>query len=317
MKLMEAYELAVRIGIEHDIRPKKEIESLLLREKETYDSLDERGKGLFDRERLWNPYYDTRFSWGDKELEAECMMWGIDIETGEVLLADRLREKGRKISAVVAHHPTGTSKVPFPQVVQVQKDLYSSYGVPINVLDGMMDQRTQEVTRGVHPSNYNQAVDAAKLLGIPIMNIHMPADNCVQYYLSKVMEKASPQYMEEIIDVLMDIPEFQVSARYNCPPKIIVGGPKDHCGKVMCKMNGGTSSPKEVYEKLESAGIGTVIGMHFPENHIEEARKHNIRLVVSGHMASDSLGVNIICDEWERNGIEVLPCSGLIRVKRN
>lgn len=317
MKLIEAYELAVRTGMEHDVRSKKEIEALLSKELELYESLGERDRGLFDKERLWNPYYDTRFSWGDKDIEAECMMWGIDIETGEVLLADRLREKGRTISAIVAHHPTGSSRVPFPQVIQVQKDLYHKYGVPMNVLDGMMDSRTQEVTRGVLPSNYNQTVDAAKLLGIPIMNIHMPADNCVQDFLTKVMEKGNPQYVGEIIDLLMDIPEFQVSTRYNCPPKIVVGSPKDHCGRVMCKMNGGTSSPKEIYEKLEAAGVGTVVAMHFPENHIEEARKHNIRLVVSGHMASDSIGVNMICDVWERNGIQVLPCSGLIRVSRN
>ena len=65
------------------------------------------------------------------------------------------------------------------------------------------------------------------------------------------------------------------------------------------------------------SGIGTVVGMHFPENHIEEARKHNIRLVVSGHMPSDSLGVNLICDVWEKAGVDVIPCSGLIRVSRN
>jgi hypothetical protein len=56
--------------------------------------------------------------------------------------------------------------------------------------------------------------------------------------------------------------------------------------------------------------------MHFPESHLEEARKHHINMVVSGHMASDSLGINIIADEWQRKGLEVLPCSGLIRVSR-
>jgi len=29
------------------------------------------------------------------------------------------------------------------------------------------------------------------------------------------------------------------------------------------------------------------------------------------------LGVNMICDVWEKHGIDVLPCSGLIRVKRD
>ena len=102
-------------------------------------------------------------------------------------------------------------------------------------------------------------------------------------------------------------------------PKRIVsfGSPKNHAGKVIAKMTGGTSGPKEIYEKFAQAGVGTVVGMHFPESHIEEAKKHHINMIVSGHMASDSVGVNLIADEWEKKGIEVIPCSGLIRVSRN
>ena len=76
-------------------------------------------------------------------------------------------------------------------------------------------------------------------------------------------------------------------------------------------------SPKEIYEKFAQAGVGTVVGMHFPESHIEEARKNNVNIVISGHMSSDSLGVNLICDVWERHGIDVLPCSGFTRFSRN
>jgi len=82
-------------------------------------------------------------------------------------------------------------------------------------------------------------------------------------------------------------------------------------------MTGGTSGPKEIYEKMADAGVGTAVGMHFPEGHIEEARKNNINLVIAGHMSSDSLGINLIADAWEKEGIEVVPCSGFIRVSRN
>jgi len=34
-------------------------------------------------------------------------------------------------------------------------------------------------------------------------------------------------------------------------------------------------------------------------------------------MAADSIGANLYLDELEKKGIEVVPCSGLIRVKRN
>ena len=94
MKLIDVYRLAIQTGIEHDLRPKEMIDRILEKEKARYDSLNEEERSYFDMERLWNPYGDTRLSYGDGDLDVKRLMWGIDIETGEVLLADRLREKG-------------------------------------------------------------------------------------------------------------------------------------------------------------------------------------------------------------------------------
>lgn len=317
MKLIELYRMAVMKGIDNDFRSKEEIQGILDEEKKRYESLSEEKKRYFDPERLWNPYADTRISFGDPDTEVKRLMWGIDIGTGEVLLADRLNEKGRGISGIVGHHPLGSSRTHFPEVMWVQTEMYGRCGVPVNVSEDLLAPRVAEVTRNVLPINYNQAVDAAKLLNIPIMNIHTPADNCVQQFLQKGFDKEQPKYLSDIIDYLMSIPEFQISSGYNSEPKIIVGDPKKHAGRIMAKMNGGTSGPKEIYEKLAQAGVGTVVGMHFPENHVEEAKKNHINLVVSGHMSSDSLGINLIVDEWEKKGIEVVPCSGYIRVSRN
>ena len=320
MKIYEAYELAVRTGMEADPRPQDEVRKVLDDAKEAYDKLPEDRRELFDQERLWNPYTDSRFSVMAEEardMEAECLMWGIDIGPAEVLLADRLREKGRSISAVVAHHPIGTARTKFPEVMWMQTDMYHQMGVPINVTEGLMKPRMDDVLRGVMGSNYNQGADAARLLGIPLFNIHSPADNMVQRYLTEFFDRTEPKRLGDLIDVLYTEPEFRQAARYNSPPEIIVGGKNGRCGKIVCKMTGGTSGPKEIYEKFAQAGVGTVVGMHFPESHIEEARKHNVNIVISGHMSSDSLGVNLICDVWERHGIDVLPCSGFTRFSRN
>ena len=67
---------------------------------------------------------------------------------------------------------------------------------------------------------------------------------------------------------------------------------------------------------MAQAGIGTIIGMHMGEEHRKEAEKYHINVVIAGHMASDSLGMNLFLDELEKKGIEVVPVSGLIRVKR-
>lgn len=320
MKLYEAYELAIRTGMEADPRPRDEVDKVLEDAEEAYGKLPEDRRELFDPERLWNPYTDSRFSvMADeaREIEAERMMWGIDIGPAEVILADRLREKGETISAVVAHHPIGTARTRFPEVMWMQTDMYHDAGVPINVTEGLMRGRMDDVLRGVMGSNYNQGADAARLLGIPLMNIHSPADNMVQRYLTELFERTEPKRLKDIIDVLYTEPEFRQAARYNSPPEIIVGRKDNRCGRIVCKMTGGTSGPKEIYEKFAQAGVGTVVGMHFPESHIEEARRNNVNIVISGHMSSDSLGVNLICDVWERHGIDVLPCSGFTRFSRN
>ncbi len=79
---------------------------------------------------------------------------------------------------------------------------------------------------------------------------------------------------------------------------------------------GGTESAKEVYERLSTAGVGTIIGMHMAEEHKKEAEKYHINVVIAGHIASDSLGLNLFLDELEKKGIEIISCSGLIRVSR-
>lgn len=320
MKVYEAYELAIKTGMKNDPRPEAEVEIAIKEEKAKFDSLSDEKKQLYDRERLWNPYADSRFSAlveESRELEAERFMWGIDIGTGEMLLADRLREKGQIVSAVAAHHPTGMSKVPFPEVMRMQTDMYAYEGVPINVCESLMKPRMDEVLRNVMGSNFNQSSDVATLLGIPMFNIHSPADNMVQRYMDSLLEDLQPRTLGDIIDRLFREPEIIQATKYNNPPTIIVGSKDNRCGRAVAKMTGGTSGPKEIYEKFSQAGVGTVVGMHFPESHIEEARKAGINLIVSGHMASDSIGINLICDVWEEKGIEVFGCSGLIRHSRN
>ena len=316
MKLIDVYRLAVETGIKNDPRPKEDIDRQLEDAKKAYEKMDDDKRQYYDQERLWNPYADSRLSYGDPDTEVTRVMWGIDIDTGEVLLADRLREKGEKIDALVAHHPLGLARIPFPEVMSLQNDLYYDAGVPINITEALMKHRMDEVQRAVLPANYNQATDAARLLGIPLLNIHTPADNCVETFLTREFEDRPVKFVGDIIDRLMTIPEFQQATKFNCPPKIVGGGKTSRCGKVIFKMNGGTSGPKEIYQHLAAAGIGTVVGMHFPESHLEEARKHHINMVISGHMSSDSLGINLIADEWEKKGVEVVPCSGLIRVSR-
>ena len=81
-------------------------------------------------------------------------------------------------------------------------------------------------------------------------------------------------------------------------------------------MTGGAGGPKEYYRLLVEAGVSTVVCMHAGKDTLDEAREHHLNVIIAGHMASDSIGVNLFLDEVEARGVAVTPISGLIRVRR-
>ena len=67
---------------------------------------------------------------GDPDTEVEILLGGVDMNTGEVLLADRLREKGTPIDAIYTHHPEGWGLTRLDAVMEMQADIWASLGGP-------------------------------------------------------------------------------------------------------------------------------------------------------------------------------------------
>ncbi len=317
MTLQEIYDLAIKMGIDADPRGKARVLKLLDRNKKEYKELPERNKKYFDKECFKNPFADSRILFGNPKTKINKIIVGIDVDTGEITLVDRLNQKGEKIDLIIGHHPTGHALAGLDEVMDVQVDLMSSYGVPINVAESLMRERVSQVRRGINPANHGKAVDSARLLGIPLMVIHTIWDNIGHNFLSKKLENKDLETVGEVYEEILKIPEFSESKMGKVGPRITVGSEKNRAGKVaVTGFTGGTSGSKLIYEKMANAGIGTIVEMHMKEDHFEEARKNHLNVIVSGHMASDSLGANLFLDELEKKGIEVIPFSGLIRVKR-
>ena len=97
----------------------------------------------------------------------------------------------------------------------------------------------------------------------------------------------------------------------------MIGDPKKDAGKVFVDMTGGTEGPKKIFPRLSQAGVGTIVAMHLSEEHFKHAKDEHINVVIAGHIASDTLGLNLLLDEIEKSGkLNIIPCSGFIRVKR-
>ncbi len=316
MRIKDLYEKAYKRGIELDPRGADEVAIELERANKDFSELKEKDKEFFDRESLVNPYSDTRVLYGDPERELKRVMMGIDMEVGEVLLADRLGERGKPIDLIIAHHPEGKPMAALYDVMGMQSGILYKYGVPVNVAEDIMDERIKEVQRRLMPVNHNRAVDAARLLDIPFMCMHTPTDNAVTTYLQNIFDEKKPTYVSDVIDILKEIPEYAGASAETLGPKVLTGSPRRKVGKIFVDMTGGTGGSKKAFEKLSQAGVSTIVGMHIGEDHRKEAEKNHINMVIAGHISSDNLGVNLMLDHVLDPDVEVVAASGFRRVVR-
>jgi len=301
MKLDTLYRKAVSIGIANDPRGSEAVRRILDDERTRSEKLEAGERDAWEADRLFNPYADTRLLTGDPAAEVKTLIVGIDMDAAEVLLAHTLnRDRAAGIDAVVAHHPQGVALAQLPDVMHVQSDMLAASGVTISVAEQLMDKRIGEVERRVLPANHDRAVDAARLLGLPMMCVHTPADNCVNTYLEKLFEREKPSRLKDLVDLLKSIPEYRAAVRRMAGPKIVSGSDKGHCGRISVEMTGGTEGAKTVYESYAASGVSTIVSMHISEEALENAKKAHLNIVLAGHISSDTLGLNLLFDEVER-----------------
>lgn len=321
MKLNKFYRKAIEAGIHNDPRGADEVRAILAEENEKFKDLKDDEKRFYDPDKLFNPYADSRILFAGNsaaEPEVRKIMVGIDIDPAELLLAYTLnKDRGEAIDLVLSHHPMGSAQVQLFDVMRLQSALLAKYGVTIGVAEQLMDKRISEIERRLMPINHMREVDAARLLGLPLMCLHTPADNCVTSYLTRLFEKEKPAKIRDLMKLLKGIPEYERAARLQNPAKIISGSESGSCGKIFVDMTGGTSGSKDVFDQVAAGGVSTIVGMHMTEEHLANAKKANLNVVIAGHISSDVLGLNLLLDEVEKAGkFAYVAISGFERIRR-
>ncbi|OPJ56242.1 Nif3-like dinuclear metal center hexameric protein [Alkalithermobacter paradoxus] len=238
---------------------------------------------------------------------------GVDMELAEMMLA---RELGADL--VITHHPKGGNPaINLHKVMKAQIDRMVKAGVPINKAQKALSEKVGQVERALHVSNYDRAVSAAKLLKMPFMGVHTPTDilaeNKVEAHLENALKDKPKATLDDVVKALEELPEYQKTL---AKPVIRVGSKDDFAGKVFVTMAGGTGGGAAVAKAYFEAGVGTLICMHMPEDVLKAVREQNIgNVIVAGHMASDSVGINEFIKGLEDRGIEVIRMSGVIDPK--
>ena len=318
MTINQIYKLAIAMGIKNDLRGSVAVTKKLKRDQAKFNELKPVEQETFDMEKLTNPYADARMFAPNPDKPVKRILVGIDIDVADLLLAKEL-SKDKPIDLIISHHPVGEALAGLNEVMELQTEVLAKYGLPINIAEKLTQKRISEVGRALSPGNFQRIIQASQLLDLPLVCVHTTTDNCVATFLDKIIKKNKDKIerVEDLLKILNNIPEYKEATKQKQGPTLFAGNKENYTGKiVLTEITGGTSGSKDIYEKMAHYGFGTIVGMHMKEEYKEEAEKAHINVIIAGHMSSDSLGMNLFLDELEKKDIEVIPCSGLIRVKR-
>ena len=316
MKLKEIFDIGINSGMEADPRGREGVKNALKKVRAKYEALPEDQKKYFDSELLTNAYGDSRILAGDPEAEIGCILAGIDMDLPELLLAKELNRDGAGIDLVLSHHPRGVALESLPQVMGLLPHVIAKVCFNLNEARVQLTPKRKEVALSVGRANYQRAVDEAELLGLNYMCMHTPCDNLLAAYLTELFAEKQPQRPGDIIELLLAEEEYATAAARRNAPVMANGDINNAVGKILVDMTGGADGPGQYYEQLPWHGVDTVVCMSISKELLEAAEKVHLNVIVAGHMASDSLGVNLFLDKLEAKGVRIIPTSGLIRVKR-
>jgi hypothetical protein len=255
---------------------------------------------------------------GFTEIPADSGIWvegdhlrrvlvGIDVGAAELLMARQLG-----FDAVVAHHPV--KRQGFWKVFERHRELMRAAGLPDDVIRTAIESRADSLRLAEHNTNDDHTVSVARLLGMPLINCHLPLDEYTRQVLIRTVatcQAANPAATAgDIAAAIGELPSFQ---RSWLKPMVAHGSPEAPAGRVVASIAAGTNGGFAVAEAYLTHGYDTVIYMHIQPEDRERLRREAVRgsVVITGHGPADSIGVDAFVQELRRRGLEVETFSGV------
>jgi putative NIF3 family GTP cyclohydrolase 1 type 2 len=238
------------------------------------------------------------------------VMFGVDIGAAELQLARALGCDG-----VIAHHPAGGSAtLQFPEVLTRQVELMIEHGVPPDTARTAAQPLISGATMRAQAANFDHVPSVARLLGMPFLNVHLPLDELGRQIMVATIDDHSESLtraplVQDAVDALMTLPEFANAATRIMVP---VGAVDRPLGRLAVVHGAGTNGGAAIANAYYDHGISSVLYIHCAPEQVERLRERaDVNLIVSGHIASDLVGINRYVTEIEARGVEVVRMSGL------
>ncbi|MFQ5838968.1 MAG: hypothetical protein ACE5HJ_09365 [Thermoplasmata archaeon] len=238
------------------------------------------------------------------------LLMGIDIDEAWLLLAKQLGYHG-----VVAHHPAGGSAtLHFSQVLTRHREMMEACGVPKEEAMEAVDELISQREVASHAANYDRVPSFARLLGMPFMNIHLPLDEIGRRRMAEALEECDTRStVSHAIEALQGLPEFRLA---ETTIEVRLGSEKNPLGRWVVAHAAGTNGGYPVAKAYFSHGVDTLIYIHISPSELkrlrEDAELEGKNLIITGHIASDSLGINPYVRRLREEGLEVTCIGGIL-----
>ena len=238
------------------------------------------------------------------------VLFGVDIDLAEILWA-----KQAGFDAVIVHHPLGDrTRRDFAKVVERQVEQMAAEGIDEKTARAALAPRLERIHRADHMSNINRIVDSARLIGMPLCNVHLACDILGRQAIVELLERNAGNGTT-VADALGWLDEFPEYENGHARPEVWVGAPQNRLGRWTVAMAGGTNGGRAVFREYFHAGVDTIFAMHIAEDELQGLRadaSDGDTLVVTGHMTTDSIGINRVIAGLEEKGIDVTRTSGVV-----
>lgn len=232
--------------------------------------------------------------------DLQKVLISVDVGVGELLLAQSLG-----CDAVIAHHPIGVARINFYKVFDRHVDYLVEHGVPKPVAKKAVVSLIERVEIRTHADIYNDVVGAARLMKMPLVNIHQPCDEYMRKFILQKIKAGKTEYVSDIVMSVSEIPEFRHAAT---KVRVRYGSAKAKAGHWALVIAAGTNGGHSIARTYFQYGTDTVIYLHVDPGDLAKmkADKLNGNLVVLGHLAGDSVGLNGLADKLEDLGVETV-----------
>ena len=235
---------------------------------------------------------------------------GIELGLPDLMLAKDLGYDG-----AITHHPHGSRAVlGIPEVATRHAMLMKRAGVPEETADRLAEEFAEQLAVTRHASNYDVLAGPAQLVGLPLIGLHTPLDEIgrrrMQKRVDEVLEANPEAAVGDVVEGLYAFGEFR-----NAATKIEVrhGSAEAPAGRTFVCHAAGTNGGFAIAKAYFEAGVDTLIYIHVSPDDLRQIRAETEgTLIVTGHIASDSLGINPFLDALRERGVESTNFGGIV-----